>query len=377
MFLRSLSDQAILSRIQKLTRHERRVTLAVLLHFNEIARRKLHLKLGYASLFSYCTEGLGYSSSAAARRIRTARCVARFPEVYALLEANEVNLTTIAMVTHILTPGNKADLLTRIRRKSQREVKAIVAKYNPQAAIPQDVVRPIAIRLPALAGSAVSCGLFIAGSNPEPTPGRGENHSWGGSDRDAPTEGPAHQTESGAKFVVERQTQIGFTASDAFMAKFRKIQSLAWHRLPANPSVAQVLELAMDAFLEKEDPLARRERRAKRKEPATTSAKGVRVMSNERSCDHRARHVAAPVRDEVFARDEGQCIFRGPDGRRCASTRALQIDHIAPVARGGRGTADNLRLLCAYHNRLESERLMGVVHKARACEGSLQLPLRQ
>jgi 5-methylcytosine-specific restriction endonuclease McrA len=38
----------------------------------------------------------------------------------------------------------------------------------------------------------------------------------------------------------------------------------------------------------------------------------------------------------------------------------LQIDHIQPVARGGANTIDNLRVLCAYHNRLEAERLMGV-----------------
>jgi 5-methylcytosine-specific restriction endonuclease McrA len=37
----------------------------------------------------------------------------------------------------------------------------------------------------------------------------------------------------------------------------------------------------------------------------------------------------------------------------------LQIDHVKPAARGGANTIDNLRLLCAYHNRLEAERLMG------------------
>lgn len=104
MRLQSLSDQEILSRIHELAVRERSLTRAVLLHLNEIERRRLHLKLGYASMFDYCTSGLGYSSSAAARRIRTTRCIARFPEVFVLLEANEVNLSTVSRCRGCLRP---------------------------------------------------------------------------------------------------------------------------------------------------------------------------------------------------------------------------------------------------------------------------------
>jgi hypothetical protein len=122
MSLRSLSDKSILSRIQQLTRRERSITLLVLLHLNEIERRQLHLKHGYASMFDYCTSGLGYSASAAGRRIRTARCVARYPEIRRLLASNEVNISTVAQVSRILTVENKDAVIRRIRRKSQREV---------------------------------------------------------------------------------------------------------------------------------------------------------------------------------------------------------------------------------------------------------------
>ncbi|HEU4364924.1 MAG TPA: HNH endonuclease signature motif containing protein [Candidatus Krumholzibacteria bacterium] len=181
---------------------------------------------------------------------------------------------------------------------------------------------------------------------------------------------PTNPTEA----VTETYTKISFAAGGAFMAKFRKIQSLAWHRLPANPSVEQVLELAMDGFLEKEDPQERRERREKRQELA---AAGASVTKDDRTSGQPPRHIAAAVRDEVYSRDEGRCAFVGSNGRRCSSTQALQMDHIVPVARGGRGTPDNLRLLCAYHNRMEAERLMGAVPMAHARERNRQLPLRQ
>jgi 5-methylcytosine-specific restriction endonuclease McrA len=120
-----------------------------------------------------------------------------------------------------------------------------------------------------------------------------------------------------------------------------------------NASLEQVFELAMDLMLEKEDPVKRTERREQRAE-RRMSTKGAPAAKAKN-----ARHIPTPVRDKVFQRDNGQCAFVAPGGRRCGSTQALQIDHIKPVARGGPATLDNLRLLCARHNRLEAERLMG------------------
>jgi hypothetical protein len=143
---------------------------------------------------------------------------------------------------------------------------------------------------------------------------------------------------------------VQFSAHESVMAKLERVRHLASHRLPANASIEQVLELLADYFIEGEDPGLRRERRLKREAAAKTPVA-------PRNWD--ARHVPARVRDEVFVRDEGKCTFKRADGRRCGSDHLLQVDHIVPVARGGSGTPDNLRLLCAQHNRLEAERLMG------------------
>ena len=96
--LKSLSDKELLAEILKLRRREHRTTLEILVHLNEIERRRLHLKLGCSSLFEYCTRHLKYSASAACRRIQTARCVRMHPEVYGLLEQEKLNLTTVALV---------------------------------------------------------------------------------------------------------------------------------------------------------------------------------------------------------------------------------------------------------------------------------------
>ncbi len=79
--LRGLSDRELLSRVKDLVARERAVTLEVLVHLIEVERRRLHVELGYASMFDYCTRHLQYSSSSAARRIQTARCLRDYPEV--------------------------------------------------------------------------------------------------------------------------------------------------------------------------------------------------------------------------------------------------------------------------------------------------------
>ena len=73
----------------------------------------------------------------------------------------------------------------------------------------------------------------------------------------------------------------------------------------------------------------------------------------------RTRHIPAGVRDEVFVRDKGRCTYVAPGGKRCGATHGLTLDHVVPFARGGSNAADNLRLLCAQHNRLAAERIYG------------------
>ena len=351
--LRSLSDHEVLSRTLELTRRERSLTLHVLLHLNEIERRRLHLKQGYASMFDYCTSNLGYSASAASRRIRTARCVARFPEVFALLEANDMNLSTISQASRVLTADNKDDLLARIVGKSQREVEAIVAEYEPLAAMPRDRVRSVVVRVP-LKSSAPAPATESGG----PVEAPASEYHRNGRASDTPAQDPASPVLMPATSTMERRKQIGFCASEDFTAKLAKFQSLMCFRMPPNPSLEQVLALALDYVLEKEDPEKRNERRAERSSPRTT-----RTLSKPpRQPQPNPRYISKRVRDGVFVRDQGRCIYVGADGRRCGSTQSLQVDHIRPVARGGTGSPDNLRLLCAHHNRLEAERILGNVH---------------
>jgi hypothetical protein len=84
-----LSESQLIKRLDALVQKEREITLEVIRHIIEFDRRKLYLGIGHSSLFDYCTLQLGLSESAAMRRIKTARCIREFPEIYRMLEQNE------------------------------------------------------------------------------------------------------------------------------------------------------------------------------------------------------------------------------------------------------------------------------------------------
>jgi hypothetical protein len=161
---------------------------------------------------------------------------------------------------------------------------------------------------------------------------------------------------------LEHRIVLRFGVSPAFMSKLDRVRSLAWHRLPANATLEHVFELVIDDTLKRSDPVARREQRSRRELARTEAAQSSSSNTPVSLGDDppRPRQIPLRDRDEVFARDNGRCTYVGPDGRRCDATRGLQIDHIVPVAHGGGGEIGNLRLLCAQHNRLLAERLLGL-----------------
>jgi 5-methylcytosine-specific restriction endonuclease McrA len=98
-----------------------------------------------------------------------------------------------------------------------------------------------------------------------------------------------------------------------------------------------------------------RMRESETSKPAKPKPVAKKRRKPDSGSDTRTRHIPRAVRDEVFIRDGGRCSWIGNDGKRCDSPWDLEIDHIIPYAKGGGNSPDNLRLLCARHNRLAAE----------------------
>jgi 5-methylcytosine-specific restriction endonuclease McrA len=75
-------------------------------------------------------------------------------------------------------------------------------------------------------------------------------------------------------------------------------------------------------------------------------------------------HIPNAVQREVATRDGLRCTYVSDTGCRCSARAFLHIHHEQPWARSGASTTENLRLLCASHNRLLAERDFGAAYVA-------------
>jgi len=296
--------------------------------------------------------------------------------------------------------GNVDEIIDRIKGRSRRDVERMIAEYEPKAAVPGDRVRwmivpvaraassyvsapkvcapnavaatpasmaperPVVTVPPTSVPVAVSCSAV---ATPTPSQAAASNCTVTGDSEKSPNAYAADNSSApvATNLIVdaveikapaaqpvqfERLVRVEFTTNEKLMTKLERVRSLASHRLPANATLEELIDFMAEYVIRREDPIKRQERRESR---------GAKHDNNEtRAASTNPRQIPAKVRDEVFVRDN-QCAYVSPQGQRCGSTHVLQIDHIKPVARGGASTIDNLRVLCAYHNRLESERLMG------------------
>ena len=72
---------------------------------------------------------------------------------------------------------------------------------------------------------------------------------------------------------------------------------------------------------------------------------------SERSELKISRQIPSRIKQEVYERDEGQCVI-------CGATDQLHFDHDFPFSRGGTSVlAENVRILCARHNLAKSNRI--------------------
>ncbi len=109
--LQRLSSADLCRQTERLVVEERRQTAYLIAHLSEVARRKLHLELGFTSLFAYCVEHLGLSEGSTALRVQVANVCRRFPMLLNALAEGRVSLTVAGRLAPRLTPENCDSLL--------------------------------------------------------------------------------------------------------------------------------------------------------------------------------------------------------------------------------------------------------------------------
>ena len=127
MNLKHLTDSELIKDLKLLVLEERKCSAKILHHLKEMDRRRLFVEQGYGSLFDYAVHHLGYSSSAAYRRIQAARMLHEIPEIELKLTSGNLNLTHIADATvffrenKIQDTNYKKEVLKQLESLSKKE----------------------------------------------------------------------------------------------------------------------------------------------------------------------------------------------------------------------------------------------------------------
>jgi len=330
-----LSDQDLLDATERLVGDERRTTVDLLALLAELDTRKLYLAEGYSSLFTYCTQRLHLSESAAYSRITAARAARRYPILLARLAAGDLTLTTVNLLVAHLTDDNFEELLDAARHASRRDVERLVASLQAQPDIPASVRRvPVSVPCERDSGTNAMLDTLVNGSQSTASP--------------APAQVPAPPAAATPARTANRQA-VAPLAVDRYLlrvmiteethAKLERARDLLRHSIP-NGDQAAILDRALTVLV---DRLERRKAgRVSRPSVPGTPAKAIR-----------GRHVPAAVKRDVWSRDQGRCAFVGPHGR-CGEKGFLEYHHVVPFGEGGPTDSANLELRCRAHNAYEA-----------------------
>ena len=338
-------DHVLLREAKAFARAEWAAKGALLAHLAVIDERRLYVAAGHSSMYDYCARELGLSEDASIRRLNAARIARTYPVLFDALADGRIHLTTILVLATFLNASNATELVEGAAHKTMSELRDWLARRFPRPALPTRITEHPG------SGSAVaptaSARLFEADRDGRPADSPAPA-------RPVPTDSPAPievvvplvpraRVEPRSADCVAYQFSVARRTHD----KLRRVQELLGPALAVN-DLAGVFDRALDVLLEKLE---------KRRFAATSKPRAPQVAPSLPAVGQ--RHIAAHVRRAVWQRDNGQCTFVSPSGRRCECRRGIEFDHITPVARGGGSTVANLRLRCRAHNQYEAERVFG------------------
>jgi hypothetical protein len=314
-------------------------------------RRRLWVELGHPSLFSFLRRELGLSAGAAQLRKTAAEILQKIPDLEGPLRDGRLCLSTVCVLADVLTAENQDEVLPRFFGLSKREAEGLAAAILPAAVPRRELVTAVRTPPSAFHPGETRSALDLAAAAPRSSPPAPAPRAFHPGETTSIPAGPASAAKPPPpppplrRPAVEPLTadlrRLHVTVSQRVLDKLEAARAALSHARPG-ASTEEVIEAALDLLLEK---------RAKRRG----------LVKNPRPISRPARpdHVPAHVKRTVWTRDGGRCQWPVDSGGVCGSKLRVELDHVEPKARGGPPTAENLRLLCSFHNRLAAKRAFG------------------
>ncbi len=245
----------------------------------QIDQDKTYLAVGVSSLFRYCVEILKLSESDTMKFIQVTRKSVEVPELKEAIANGDITTTKASRIASVITPANCGSWIQTAKESNHRELEREIAALNPE----QQVVEKI-------------------------------------------------------KPVSINQYELKLTLSAELQKKLERLKVI----LNTN-SIQDLLEISVDAMLEKKDPVLKALKSKSRLENEPQISKPI----NKNESRLANRYIPASIRHQVYLRDRGMCVFKN-----CGETRYVQIHHRKLLSQGGTHILSNLVTLCSSHHRM-------------------------
>lgn len=369
--IRKLTTQGLHRGASELAGEERGLVLGLLFYLDEIEKRRDFGDFG--SLWDYCINGLGIPEAQVFLRVKATRLIRAYPQAIERLRDGRLNLSTLVALRKALTRANADVLFRQVEGKTRKQAAQIAAMTKERVVAKSSVkpVKPHVVPVPAdvaeLRRAEQEAAERAAAEQSGPTVPLPEAYLVFGVEDVRDVE-PVSAT----------QCQVTFTAPIQFQRDLEEIAPLLSHCVP-DGDLSEIVQYAVRKVLQdlrKKRGLPLEETGADTGHAPETpagaetpsaapsfAARGPEVPYWEvvatKAGGFKRVHIPEALHRSVWARDGGRCQGTLANGKRCGSRWQCELDHIIPVARGGRNVLENLRVLCRRCNQEAERSLFG------------------
>ena len=386
-----LSNQELESQLKQLVQRERQLLHVILQHINEFATRKLYLERAYSSLYEYLTKELGYSGSAAMRRIEAARLLRDVPVVAQKIQEGTLNLsqigelsrsikekesTTGLKVTELQKEGLVARIIGKTTLETQKELAVAldipVKDFEKQKMQKDESVRLELTFTKEQYQKLLTCRDLAAHLLEKIH----RDSSWASvfevlADQYLARKGTAKNLSVNTKKVEE--------ALEVFEKRLPWVDSSYNSNSNAVSNAVSDSDLNLNLNTNSDLDSASNSKSNSNSDSVPTSTFNYNLASqthskskSERVSERTGKETSASVahrsnktltcktRKFILQRDSC-CQYKDPKtGRQCRSTFGLQVDHRTSQWAGGNHSLENLQTLCRTHNRFKYQKEAGL-----------------
>lgn len=256
----------------------------------EIDTQKTFLHYRCTSLHNYCVKFLKLSDANASNFTNVARKAKEVPELKEAIRNQEITVSKARKITPVINKENSEHWLGLAKTLPKPKLEKAVAKVAPKTATPEK-----------------------------------------------------------AKYVSEERLQINLGVSEKTMQNLRSVQDLVSQKTRKMASMEDALEVLLESYLQRNDPIERAKRLAKVDANASVPGTDTKVQPENIPG---SRKLSAQTKHQVSLRDQGQCTHT-TDGERCENKRWLETHHQVPLSLGGSNNLNNLKTLCWAHHKMQ------------------------